>query len=133
MYPILDVDIEKANTEWQIPFEVDTVQSMSEEDLLEFWKTVARMKNSMGQPMFPNLIEVVKFVFTFPHSSATCERAFSELNLVKTKTRNKLLMKTCEAVMQIKDQVKNGDYNYKTLGKRNFSENEEEVFEEDVF
>ncbi|KAG5891227.1 hypothetical protein JTB14_004342 [Gonioctena quinquepunctata] len=42
-------------------------------------------------------------VLALPHSSAAAERIFSELNNTKTAIRKRLLMKTCSAILRVKD------------------------------
>lgn len=39
---------------------------------------------------------------SLPHSNAASERVFSELNLIKTKTRNRLLHATCNSLLMAK-------------------------------
>lgn len=78
LYPILDIDIEEVNSEWQLLPELEAVKSISDKDLIDFWKSVPKIKNGLDKPMFPNLIKIVQFVLCLPHSSAACERAFSE-------------------------------------------------------
>lgn len=38
-------------------------------------------------------------LLVLPHSSASCERTFSKVNLIKTKTRNKLITSTLNGLM----------------------------------
>jgi hypothetical protein len=42
-------------------------------------------------------------VTCLPHSSASAEKIFSQLNLIKTKTRNRLLIQTCASLLHAKD------------------------------
>lgn len=73
----------------------------------EFWEKVSLTKNSLNEPMFCNVVQVVNCVMSVPHSSASVERVFSQLNLVKIKTRNRLLIKTCAGILHAKESLKN--------------------------
>ncbi|KAJ8917916.1 hypothetical protein NQ315_002609 [Exocentrus adspersus] len=45
----------------------------------------------------------IEHPYSLPHSSATAERVFSQLNLMKTKVRNSLLVDTCDGILHSKD------------------------------
>lgn len=66
-----------------------------QDDVEKFWDRVANIRTSNGK-LFPNLIEFVQMLLSLPHSSAEVERVFSKLALIKTKTRNRLNIKTAE-------------------------------------
>ncbi|CAH1099559.1 unnamed protein product [Psylliodes chrysocephalus] len=107
LFPDIDLDVEAVNTEWQMLSETDLGISNNDSCSLDFfWEKVSKAKNSLDEFMFPNLIKVVKIILSLPHSSATAERVFSELNLIKTSIRNKLLVKTCSAILNVKDAMK---------------------------
>lgn len=117
LYPTLDVDIELANTEWQLLGEMDSHFSEYKNDLTQFWTAVSEKKNSLQLPMFANLMNVVKYVLTLPHSSAACERMFSLMALIKSKLRNKLLINTCSSILHVKDHSSHDCFNYDELKK----------------
>lgn len=56
-----------------------------ETDLEGFWNHIFEIKNGTNQPMFPLLPTFIAPLLAVPHSSATAERIFSSLNLIKTK------------------------------------------------
>lgn len=60
------------------------------DDVVDFWRKVKQLKKGNDEEMFPNLMKLVTFLFTLPHSSAASERIFSTINLNKTKSRNRL-------------------------------------------
>lgn len=97
-------DIEKANTEWRLLkqsktlFEFDSVE--------EFWRHVFLMKNGVDEPMFPTIKNIVAGLMCLPHSSAAAERIFSQVNLIKTKQRNRLHVKTCDALLHTKEMLR---------------------------
>lgn len=47
-------------------------------------------------------------VLCLPHSNATCERIFSKINSVETKTRNKLITSTVSATVITSECIKRG-------------------------
>jgi len=56
---------------------------------------------------------VCKFIFNslcLPHSRATVEQIFSQMNLNKTKTRNRLGTKTLTGILHSKNLVKNSTF-----------------------
>ncbi|CAD7081716.1 unnamed protein product [Hermetia illucens] len=70
-------------------------------DIEEFWRMVARIEIGNEQA-FPNLVKLVFAILSFPHSSANVERVFSQVNLMKTKIRNRLENATIKACLQTK-------------------------------
>lgn len=76
-------------------------------DFDEFWKSIFAMKNTLGNPMFSHLSVLVKGIISLPHSSAAAERVFSALYLIKTKTRNRLNVETCDAILHSKSLLGN--------------------------
>lgn len=60
----------------------------------EFWHKIGNLKNRLNNYLYPNLYEFVTYVFTLPHSSASAERIFSKLTLMKNKLSNRLKVDT---------------------------------------
>ncbi|CAG9786631.1 unnamed protein product [Diatraea saccharalis] len=56
---------------------------------------------------YATLKEIVSALLCLPHSSATVERIFSSINLIKTKTRNHLGTDTMEGLLLTKQLLKN--------------------------
>ncbi|XP_018571105.1 uncharacterized protein LOC108910845 [Anoplophora glabripennis] len=91
----------------------------------DFWFELYSMKNSDDEKVFHNLCYFVFNIISLPHSSAAAERIFSTLNLVKTKTRNRLLPETCNAILLSKELInstntdcRNWDPDKTLLGKK---------------
>ncbi|KAI4469528.1 hat family dimerization domaincontaining protein-related [Holotrichia oblita] len=76
-------------------------------DISEFWTEASRIKCADEANMFPTLSSFVLSIMCLPHSSATVERIVSEINLNKTKTRNKLSAKTLSGILHTKSLLKN--------------------------
>uniref|UniRef100_A0A0K8TVQ5 HAT C-terminal dimerisation domain-containing protein n=1 Tax=Bactrocera latifrons TaxID=174628 RepID=A0A0K8TVQ5_BACLA len=81
-------------------------------DIEDFWKQVSDHKNGMGEHCFKDLTNLVQNLITLPHSSAAAERQFSELNLIKTKLRNKLSLKTINNIILAKELCTSRKPNY---------------------
>lgn len=65
----------------------------------KFWFEIGNLKNRFGEKIYSNLYEFITYVFTLPHSSASAERIFSKLSLIKDKLTNKLKIETCESML----------------------------------
>lgn len=84
---------------------------MDKEQLKEFpddifWVKVLSKQNAIGELMFPHLKSLICGIITLPHSSAAAERIFSQLSLIKTNTRNRLYIRTCDALISSKELFK---------------------------
>lgn len=55
-----------------------------------FMGEVYKYRDAIGENPFKNLAEIALLFLVFPVSDAEIERIFSQLNLVKHKTRNNL-------------------------------------------
>ena len=66
----------------------------------EFWGKVPSDK-------YPNLAAFAKAMLTTPVSNADCERAFSQVNLIKTNQQNRFSMEGVASLLFVKDGVKN--------------------------
>lgn len=68
----------------------------------KFWFQIINLKNEINEIMYPHLSQFISDILCFPHSSATVERIFSQLNLIKTKTRNTLGIENCSYLLHCK-------------------------------
>lgn len=98
-----DVNVEQLSTEWRSIATNDVLLKNTDKPVEEFWTIIFKMKNTLLETlMFPNLKIFVAALLSLPHSSAAAERKFSDLNLIKTKNRNKLKISTCDALLHTK-------------------------------
>lgn len=132
LYPSLDVDPELVNIEWQSLCEFFPLEKYASYELTNFWYMVEKTKNGIGEPMFKNLMVVVKFLLILPHSSAAAERLFSQLALIKSKTKNRLQLLTCSALLTIKDAIKNKIIKYESLSMKEIVIANNEDFENNI-
>jgi len=103
VYP--NIDIENISSEWRSISTHDYLLKQKEKTVEEFWSIVFQLKDSLGNYLFPNLSTFIQGLLALPHSSAAAERQFSNLNLIKTKNRNKLDISTCDALLHTKSLV----------------------------
>nr|CAI5869730.1 unnamed protein product [Callosobruchus analis] len=75
---------------------------LKELEFSAFWFELSSFKNSADQKVFGNIYQFVFNIMCLPHSSACAERIFSQLNLIKTKQRNRLLPETCNSLLMAK-------------------------------
>ncbi len=80
-----------------------------ETDIFNFWKKIQLYHNENGEVEFPLCLQIVQRVLLLPHSSANCERIFSEVALNKTKTRNKLSTESLNGILWGKSLVRKID------------------------
>lgn len=99
-FPTLVPDVQKVDSEWRLLQECEDMKKLKNRSAEEFWSAV---KDGTDNCMFPNLSIFIKGLLALSHSSATCERVFSQLCLIKSKSRNRLLIDTCNALLHTKE------------------------------
>lgn len=70
-------------------------------DPVAFWTFLKTQTDPMGQE-FSDLVKFMEFLMTLPHSSASAERTFSTLKLLRSPLRNRISPETISAVMHVK-------------------------------
>lgn len=86
-------------------FQLDEIDINEEIDV--FWGNLFKYKNPAEDQTFYHLASFVLNILSLPHSNAACERAFSKVNLIKTKTRNKLITTSVNGCLLASQSVKN--------------------------
>lgn len=72
------------------------------------------MKSGDDKLLYSNVCNFIFNLLCLPHSSATVERIFSQVNLNKTKIRNRLQTKTLTGILHTKNLTKHSDcFNFK--------------------
>lgn len=74
----------------------------NKEDSVKFWCEVLVHKDAAGNKPYQELGNLAKIILSLPHSNADVERVFSSMNLIKTKTRNRMGLKTMTAILNIR-------------------------------
>lgn len=73
---------------------------------VEFWNEVIDYKDAAGNNPFADLSQLSISLLSLPHSNAEIERVFSQMNIVKTKLRNRLSIKTLNAILYVRFGLK---------------------------
>lgn len=102
---ISESEYENINIEWIQLADIENKDYLKDLDFEEFWEKIMYLKDSCNQPMFPLLTKLLRHILCLPHSSAAAERIFSQLNLIKTKLRNRLSIKTCNALLLSRELI----------------------------
>lgn len=64
--------------------------------------------------MYPNVKNFISAVLSLPHSSASAERVFSQVQLIKNEKRNRLINETLNGILGAKSLLANNDcHNWK--------------------
>lgn len=94
-------DMDGLENEWE---NVSFVQWPKEclKDTLSFWAEVNDYTMSTGAKKFPNLSSLAVSLLSLPYSNASIERIFSQMNVVHSKLRNRLSVRSVEAILQIR-------------------------------
>lgn len=80
-----------------------------------FWHEVSNYKNANGENPFKDLCDLALSFLVLPFSNAEVERIFSQLNIVKNKTRNKLNLEMVNSILTIRYGLRRNNkccYNY---------------------
>ncbi|XP_047523967.1 uncharacterized protein LOC125062236 [Pieris napi] len=96
------------DTEWRLLRNMKEIALFSDKTE-EFWASVNNMKYGDGTLIFKNICSFVFKILSLPHSSANVERIFSSINLMKTKTRNKLSTESIVGLLHTKRVVTEED------------------------
>ena len=71
------------------------------DDVEQFWVDVANHKDASSDNDFKELSDFILSMLALPFSNVAVERAFSQMNLIKTKYRNRMQQEMLEALLQI--------------------------------
>ena len=66
------------------------------------WAEIGGYRDATGENPFYDVCQLALKILSLPHSNADVERLFSNMNCVKTKLRNRLILKTVNAILGIK-------------------------------
>lgn len=114
-FPSFNMDLQKLDNEWRqhglLDFDKYELHSDLEPDV--YWRKVFKLKNNLGEDMFPILQKVINFILILPFSNASVERIFSTLNICKTDLRNRLSSETVTGILFTKQGIeRNGNEHF---------------------
>ncbi|KAJ8887452.1 hypothetical protein PR048_013667 [Dryococelus australis] len=88
-------EIQQLDTEWRLLRNTAIGCGNSNMDTFEeLWINVRKNHNGDSKQMCPLLSKLIGCLLSIPHSSATVDQVFLSVNLMKTKTNNRLSSKT---------------------------------------
>lgn len=106
-----NLDAEAVNNEWRLISVTPSLQAFANFEIEKFWFEVGNYKER-DELQFPNISFLAKSILSLPQSSANVERIFSQHNLNKTSIRNRLTIKTSNAILSAKDLLNTECYKW---------------------
>jgi len=97
----------------------------------EFWAKVMEMTDANGDAKFQHISKLAVALLCLPFSNASVERAFSMANIVKDKLRNKMSIKTADAIMRVRFSLAEGCVNFVSTPKMLENFDNEHVYKSD--
>jgi len=73
---------------------------------VHFWGEVYKYRDAAGENPFKNIAEIALLFLVLPISNAEVERIFSQLNLIKNKTRNNLSLNMINSILCVRYGLK---------------------------
>lgn len=74
----------------------------------QFWNKVNNLTDSGNITKYKHLTNFVKCLMCIPISNAQCERIFSQVNIIKTKYRNRFLPNHISCLLHVKQSLSDG-------------------------
>ena len=96
--PTIAKDLDVLEREWKL---LPTKSWCETSNLIQFWAEVFSSRNSTGERSFGNIGRFALSLLSLPFSNAPVERIFSQMNATKTKQRNRMAVKTSNAILQV--------------------------------
>lgn len=98
--------------QWQ---NITLIKWNERKNTVNFWSEVSRYRDASDCNPLKELAEFALSVLVLPHANADVERVFSQMNIVKTKLRNRMETKMANAILGIRAGLRRNDkccYNY---------------------
>lgn len=99
----LPEQIDKIDSQWR---NLTVVRWQETTSTVKFWAEVASYKDAIGVNSFHDLSELALNILSLPHSNAEVERLFSQINIVKSKLRNRLNSKSVSAIITVRSGLR---------------------------
>lgn len=95
--------IDKVNHQWN---NLTNIKWIEHTNTAKFWKEVDDYVDASGINPFNDLCKLSKHILVLPWSNADVERLFSQMNIVKTKLRNRMGPKLLDSILTIRSGLK---------------------------
>ncbi|XP_031328721.1 uncharacterized protein LOC116159845 [Photinus pyralis] len=86
--------------------QLHTIPWENKENTELFWLEVAKYRNASDENPFQPLVNLAFAVLCLPHSNADVERLFSQMNVIKSKLRNRMLLDLLDSILHIRFGLK---------------------------
>jgi hypothetical protein len=100
-------DLGKVELQYSKLLNIDWTLVTNCDNVYEFWSAVAQFKDADGNLAFEELGKYGLNLLSLPSSNAVVERVFSVMKVVKTKTRNRMMLQMVEAILRIRISLYN--------------------------
>lgn len=100
---LTEKDYQKLDSEWRLLRNTE-IQNFSDNGE-EFWVSVLKEKYNDGTSMFGTVSKFAIQLLSLPHSSANVERLFSQINLIKTNSRNLISSASLSGLLHTKEYL----------------------------
>ena len=88
--------------QWDRVNEIEWMKRYKGTDVEEFWVDVLRFTDAAGERPFRDLALFVLSLLALPFSNASVERCFSQMNLIKSKLRNRMGEEMLASILHIR-------------------------------
>jgi len=95
--------IDKINVQWA---NIVSVKWIEKSNTISFWGEVFNYTDASGLNPFTELSSLAIRLLVLPWSNAEVERLFSQMNIVKTKLRNKMGPKLLDSILTVRTGLK---------------------------
>lgn len=106
-------DVDETVKEWNLLHRLEIEKCSSN----EYWTKVSEDKNAGGMCRFKHISALARALLSLPFSNASVERAFSIVNIIKNKLRNKMSIKTADAIMRVRVLLPNTCANFEPTAR----------------
>ncbi|KAE9530031.1 hypothetical protein AGLY_011493, partial [Aphis glycines] len=97
------INIEKIEMQWH---KINLITWSNTSSAGIFWAEVKKFKDASGSNPFEELADFAFMILALPFSNAAVERVFSQMNLVKIKTRNRMGFNVLISILHIRSGLK---------------------------
>lgn len=95
--------IERIDSQWR---NLTIVKWQETSSTVTFWIEVCSYKDACGINPYLDLCELAISVLSLPHSNAEVERLFSQMNIIKSKLRNRLNIRSVNAILAVRSGLR---------------------------
>lgn len=98
--------IDKINVQWA---NIVSIKWVEKSNTVNFWGEVSNYTDASGLNPFGELSSLARRLLVLPWSNAEVERLFSQMNIVKTKLRNRMGPKLLDSILTVRAGLKRSE------------------------